>query len=59
MSDMTEREAFEHFIEGIRRAEEAARVIAHSRKDERWLWVSNLINEIRIKATSLALRTVA
>ena len=59
MSDMSEREALAIFIEGMRHAEESARVLAHARKQEEWLKVSSLINAVREKATMLAMSGAA
>ncbi len=51
-------EALARFIEGTRHAEECARGLAHSRKDERWLVVARALGQIQNKAAEIARRTM-
>lgn len=54
MSDMSEREALERVIEGLRQAEGGVRVVAHYRRDERWLKVASNLRMMLDKVSALA-----
>lgn len=53
---MGEVELLARFIESMRHAEEAARGMAHSRKDERWLVVARNLAAALTKTTEMARR---
>lgn len=51
-----EVELLARFIEAMRHAEESARGMAHSRKDERWLVVARNLALVLAKSTEMARR---
>lgn len=56
MSDITEKEALSRFIEGLRQAEGASRIIAHYRSDEHWARIAHNIGMIITKSSEYALQ---
>lgn len=56
MSDLSERDALAIFVEGMRKAEEAARIVAHYRRDPSWIKISSLIANVREKASVMAVK---
>lgn len=54
MSDLTEKEALLHFIDGVKRAEGSARVLGLYRSDPRWVQIAGLIGHIADAAAVLA-----
>jgi hypothetical protein len=52
-------EALARFIQGISHAEECARGLAHSRKDERWLVIARALGQIQNKAAQVAHKAMA
>jgi hypothetical protein len=53
MSEMSEREALERMIEGLRQAEGGARIVAHYRRDERWLAIAQNLGMILEKSKAM------
>lgn len=51
-----EVELLARFIENMRHAEDCARGMAHSRKDERWLVVARNLSMVLAKSTEMARR---
>lgn len=56
MSDMSEREALSRFVEAIKQADGAARVIGHYRRDQRWIFVATKLREMLEKASVMAVQ---
>ena len=52
-ASMTEHEAERRLIEAIRQAEGSCRVLAHYRRDGRWIVVANLFLQILDKCTTM------
>lgn len=52
-SPMTERECYMWLVNNLGEARDAARGLAHLRKDMRWLAVSGIFDEVKAKATML------
>lgn len=44
---------FQKLDEGLKAAEDAARMIGKKRLDERWIWISKAIYQMRMKALVL------
>lgn len=57
-TSMTEVELLARYMDLMKQAEDCCRGLAHSRKDERWLKLARLHDEIRNKTILLANRSI-
>lgn len=55
-AEITEREAIARMIEGLRQAEASSRIIAHYRRDERWILVASTLGQIIDKVSTMAVQ---
>lgn len=55
-NELSEPEIIRHFLNGMREAENAARLIGHSRRSEQWIHIAHLIAEILHKSEKLLVK---
>lgn len=56
MSDISEREALLRFIDALKQADGAARIMGHYRRDERWITIATRLREMLEKASVMAMQ---
>lgn len=59
MTDTTDKEIYMRLIDALKTAGGCAQQLAHSRKDERWLWVRDIMEVAVNKVALLATRRLA
>lgn len=53
MNDIPESDVVKHLINGLREAENSSRILGYSRRDENWIKIASLINQMRLKSEKL------
>lgn len=56
MSDIPESDVIKHLLNGFREAENSARILGYTRRNEQWIKIAALINQMRVKSESLLVK---
>lgn len=59
MTDIPESDVIKHLLNGLREAENSARILGYNRRNEQWIKVAALINQMRIKSEAMLIKRSA